>query len=229
MEFGAFLRIGHARKRLVLRINNFRIEVAQRLVPIKPTNFGQSGTNGSDYDLNPEIRLPKRNARIKLRPAAVLVPIIERSEGTTVLLTQRTEHLNHHAGQISFPGGRVEPEDTDAVDTALRETEEEIGLDRTFVEVVGQLDIYETVTGFSITPVVGFVNTEFSLSIDGGEVSEAFEIPLDFILNPINHQRHSREFAGARRHYYAMPYQERYIWGATAGMLVNLSKRLDRP
>ncbi len=209
-------------------MTNFRFEVAQRLAPIEPASTARTATDLSDYDLNPEIRLSSQSARIKLCPAAVLVPLIERSDGTTVLLTQRTKHLSHHAGQISFPGGRVEPADADAVDTALRETEEEIGLDRTFIDVVGRLDIYETVTGFSITPLVGFVSTKFSLSIDGEEVSEAFEIPLDFVLDPINHQRHSREFEGARRHYYAMPYKDRYIWGATAGMLVNLSKRLDR-
>ena len=213
---------------LSLAMTSFRFQVAQSLAPISPTNDVHAEVNGGDYDLNPELQEAMPRVRVKLRPAAVLVPLVERPEGTTVLLTQRTEHLNHHAGQISFPGGRVEPEDTNAIDTALRETEEEIGLDRAHIEVVGRLDIYETVTGFSITPVVGFVDKQFSLTIDGQEVSEAFEIPLDFVLDPINHQRHSREFEGAHRYYYAMPYQDRYIWGATAGMLVNLSKRLDR-
>ena len=185
----------------------FRGELAARLAPIGAA--------------------PPRRAA-ELRPAAVLVPLVERARRLTVLLTQRTEHLSHHAGQISFPGGRVEPCDRGAVDTALRETEEEIGLDRTHIEVVGRLDIYETVTGFSITPVVGIVEDGFSLRIDGAEVREAFEVPLDFVLDPANHQRHSREYDGARRYYDAMPYRDRYIWGATAGMLVNLSRRLSR-
>lgn len=186
----------------------FRGEVAARLVPISAE--------------------APRCAGAELCPAAVLVPLVERARRVTVLLTQRTEHLSHHAGQISFPGGRVEPRDRGAVDTALRETEEEIGLDRTHIEVVGRLDIYETVTGFSITPVVGIVDDGFSLRIDGAEVREAFEVPLDFVLDPANHQRHSREYDGARRYYDAMPYRDRYIWGATAGMLVNLSRRLSR-
>ena len=203
---------------------SIRAEVSERLALVVPSAAPLSGTNLSDYDLNPGSRIDR--VRVKLRPAAVLVPIVERDAGVTVLLTQRTEHLSHHAGQISFPGGRVEPHDQGAVDTALRETEEEIGLDRARVDIVGCLDIYETVTGFSITPVVGFVREGFTLTIDQQEVSEAFEVPLDFVLDPANHQRHSREFKGARRYYYAMPYQHRYIWGATAGMLVNLSERL---
>ncbi len=205
---------------------SFRTEVAQRLAPILPDEPPRGGAGPGDYDLNPGSRV--EGARVKLRPAAVLVPIVERAAHVTVLLTQRTEHLSHHAGQISFPGGRVEPQDRGAVDTALRETEEEIGLDRAHVEVAGRLDIYQTVTGFSITPVVGFVGDGFSLKLGRAEVSEAFEVPLDFVLDAANHQRHSREFEGARRYYYAMPYRDRYIWGATAGMLVNLSKRLGR-
>ena len=209
-------------------MTNFRMEVAQRLAPIGTTDTPEIEASSSDYDLNPDVREALGHTRIKLRPAAVLMPLVERRDGRTVLLTQRTEHLNHHAGQISFPGGRVEACDSGAVDTALRETEEEIGLDRAHVEIVGRLDIYETVTGFSITPVVGFVSNNFTLAIDGDEVSEAFEVPLEFVLDPSNHQRHSREFKGSRRYYYAVPYQDRYIWGATAGMLVNLSQRLGR-
>mgnify|MGYP001277496047 CR=1 FL=1 len=204
---------------------SIRAEVAQCLAAVVQTVPPLSGNSVSDYDLNPGSRID--GVRGKLLPAAVLVPIVERDACVTVLLTQRTKHLSHHAGQISFPGGRVEPRDQGAVDTALRETEEEVGLDRAYVDVVGCLDIYETVTGFSITPVVGFVREGFTLTIDQQEVSEAFEVPLDFVLDPSNHQQHSREFKGARRYYYAMPYQHRYIWGATAGMLVNLSKRLS--
>ncbi|MFN3232749.1 MAG: CoA pyrophosphatase [Alphaproteobacteria bacterium] len=163
-----------------------------------------------------------------LRPAAVLVPIVLRPAGHTVLLTERTDHLNHHAGQVSFPGGRVEPEDTGPVDTALRETEEEIGLDRGFVDIAGALDVYETGTGFSITPIVGFVREGFDLTLDAFEVAEAFEVPLDFFLDPANHTRESREWQGRLRHYYVMPYDGHHIWGATAGMLVNLYQKLAR-
>lgn len=179
----------------------------------------------SDFDLNPAARPPELAER-ELRPAAVLVPLVERPEGLTVLLTRRTDHLTHHAGQISFPGGRVEDGDRDAVATALRETEEEIGLEPRFVEVSGYLDTYETVTGFHITPVVGFVDPGFSLRLDAFEVAEAFEVPLAFILDPANHQRHSRTWQGRERHYYAMPYGDYYIWGATAGMLMNLYRRV---
>ena len=209
-------------------MTRFRIEVAERLAPIESPDTVQAGARRSDFDLNPEARPSVPGVRAKLHPAAVLVPLVERRGSFTVLLTQRTEHLSHHAGQISFPGGRAEPHDSNAVDTALRETEEEIGLSRAFIDVVGRLDIYETVTGFSITPVVGFVRDGFSLAIDGAEVAEAFEVPLDFVLDPENHQRQSRDFKGMRRHYYVLPFEDRYIWGATAGMLVNLSKKLGR-
>ena len=175
-----------------------------------------------DHDLNPGERPPGPG----LKPAAVLVPLVDRLHGMTVLLTKRTEHLNSHAGQVSFPGGRAEPEDADAVATALRETEEEIGLDRGLVEVIGRLDTYITGTGFTVTPVVGIVQPSFSLSIDPHEVAEAFEVPLNFLLDARNHQRHSREYRGTVRHFWAMPYQDYFIWGATAGMLRNLYNRV---
>jgi 8-oxo-dGTP pyrophosphatase MutT (NUDIX family) len=162
-----------------------------------------------------------------LMPAAVLVPLIERSEGYTVLLTQRTDHLEHHAGQISFPGGRTEEEDTSPVETALREAEEEIGLHRRhIVEIAGFLDLYQTVTGFLITPVVGFVTPPFELALDAFEVAEAFEVPLEFILNPGHHERHGMLYKGQQRQYYVIPYENRFIWGATAAMLVNFARRL---
>lgn len=161
-----------------------------------------------------------------LRDAAVLVPIIDRAQGLSVLLTKRADHLNSHAGQVSFPGGRSEEGDRSLEETALRETEEEVGLSRDFVTLKGALDRYETGTGFSIYPVVGFVREGFDLTIDTGEVAEAFEVPLEFLMNPKNHLRHSAVWKGKRREYYAMPYGEYYIWGATAGMLVNLYKRV---
>jgi len=158
------------------------------------------------------------------------VPLVERPEGTTVLLTQRTDHLAHHPGQISFPGGRLEEaDDNDPVIAALRETEEEIGLARRHVEVVGRLDEYVTGTGFVVTPVVGLVTPPFDLSADPFEVAEVFEVPLDFVLEPANHKLHRRVVEGRHRPFWALTYEERVIWGATAGILVNLSEVLGRP
>jgi len=171
-----------------------------------------------DHDLNDEGMRPKP----PLRPAAVLVPLVERADGFSVLLTQRSPDLRHHAGQISFPGGRVEPDDASPQAAALREANEEIGLPHDCVELLGTLDIYETRTGFEIVPVVGLVTPPFDIRLDAREVAEAFEVPLAFVLDPVNHERHSRVFQGIRRHFHAMPYGERYIWGATAGMLINL-------
>ncbi|MGQ9371867.1 CoA pyrophosphatase [Azospirillum sp. ST 5-10] len=178
----------------------------------------QPGKIRGDHDLNPAYGPPPD----RLREAAVLVPLIDREGGVTVLFTQRTAHLTAHAGQISFPGGRREAYDRTPEETALRETEEEIGLDRGHVEVVGRLDTYVTRTGFRVTPVVGLVHPPFSLQPDPTEVAEAFEVPLSVILDPTNPQRHSRDVLGGRRFFYAFPYENRYIWGATAGMLVNL-------
>jgi len=170
------------------------------------------------------------NAVAVSKPAAVLVPLIDRPAGMTVLLTRRTEHLTDHAGQISFPGGRTEPADRDAVDTALRETEEEIGLARAAVEVVGCLDTCMTGTGFRVVPVVGLIAAPFeitALTLDSFEVAEAFEVPLDFVLNPTNHARRTAVRHGHRREFYVLPYEDRYIWGATARMLVNLHEVLQ--
>jgi len=152
-------------------------------------------------------------------PAAVLVPVINRAHGPTLMFTQRTSHLTDHAGQISFPGGRVEEVDSDREATALREAEEETGLERSRIEVLGRLPEYDIMTGFRVTPVVGWVEPPFELRPDPFEVEKVFEVPLEFFLDPVNHQAHSREVDGLVRHYYAMPYQEHYIWGATAGMV----------
>jgi 8-oxo-dGTP pyrophosphatase MutT (NUDIX family) len=160
-----------------------------------------------------------------LAPAAVLVPVIRR-EQPTVLLTRRTEHLTHHAGQISFPGGRIEPGDADAVAAALRETEEEIGLSREFVDVLGYLDPFVTITGFRVSPVVALVEPRFVLRLDQQEVAEAFEVPLQFVLDPRNAQRRAREFRGRVRHYHVFEFDRREIWGATASMLVNFAERV---
>jgi 8-oxo-dGTP pyrophosphatase MutT (NUDIX family) len=161
-----------------------------------------------------------------LTPAAVLVPIVLRPSGLTVLLTQRTEHLRDHAGQVSFPGGRCEPADVSATATALREAHEEIGLDSTQVEILGALDEYRTGTGFSVIPVVGLVTPPLDLKLDDFEVADVFEPPLDFLLQPANYNRHRIEYQGAWREFWAVPWQDRFIWGATAGMLVNLREFL---
>jgi len=162
--------------------------------------------------------------------AAVLVPLVQHADGLTLLLTRRTDHLRDHAGQISFPGGRVEPEDDGPVATALRETEEEIGLSRGHIEVIGQLPIYSTVTAFQVTPVVGLVEPGFTMQLDDFEVAEAFEVPLAFLMNPAHHRHHSFEFAGTQRRFLSMPWQgaerEYFIWGATAAMLRNFYRLL---
>ena len=163
---------------------------------------------------------------LPLTPAAVLFPIVLRDNGQTVLLTQRTAHLKDHAGQISFPGGRVEAEDQSPIHTALRETEEEIGLAREHVEILGFLPEYRTGTGFRVTPVVALVTPPFELALDPFEVAEAFEVPLSFLLDPANHKRHSLHYRGALRHFFAMPYGDYFIWGATAGMIRSLTERL---
>ena len=155
-------------------------------------------------------------------PASVLIALVQRPEGLTLLLTQRTAHLTDHAGQISFPGGRAEAYDVDAVDTALRESEEEIGLARRHVEVLGCLPHYLTSTGYCVTPVVALIAPPFELAADASEVAEIFEVPLAFLMDGAHHQRQSFTGPNGRRSFYAMPYDRYYIWGATAGMLRNL-------
>ena len=157
-----------------------------------------------------------------LIPAAVLVPIVVRASGMTILLTQRTQHLRDHAGQVSFPGGRCEPEDATPVATALREAQEEVGLDPSQVEVIGLLPEYLTGTGFRVVPVVGLVTPPLNLHLDDFEVADVFEPPLDFLLDIANRERHKIDYRGALREYWAIPWQDYYIWGATAGMLVSL-------
>ena len=156
-----------------------------------------------------------------------MVPIVHRSHGVQLLLTQRTAHLSDHAGQISFPGGRVEAEDATREETALRETEEEIGLGRERVRLLGRLPEYEIPSGFRITPVVGWIEPPFELELDAFEVAAAFEAPLAHFLHPENYQRREYRFRGRHRHYMAIPYEGRYIWGATAGMLYSLARALS--
>jgi 8-oxo-dGTP pyrophosphatase MutT (NUDIX family) len=213
--------------------------IIKRLSGLQPGRRGFGGTSDAieaasfrrelqdDRELNPGLVSPPSAA---LRPAAVLVPLVDHPpghpHGMTVLLTQRTAHLTAHAGQISFPGGRIEAHDPDPESAALRETEEEVGVPRDRVSLIGRLDTYLTGTGFEITPVVGIVRPPFPLAIDPFEVEEAFEVPLSYILDPRNHQRVERQSGAHRRVFYVLPYEGRNIWGATAGILVNLAEVL---
>ncbi len=179
----------------------------------------------SDFDLNPHWTAePRPNA---LRPAAVLVGLIPRGpDDFHVLLTKRADDLAAHAGQVSFPGGRIDATDLSPLAAALREAQEEIGLAPNLIEPIGYLDTYETGTGFRILPVVGLVAPDAEFVPHPGEVSAIFDVPLRFLMDPKNHVRHAREYGGQTRHFFAFPYQDYYIWGATAGMLVNLWERV---
>jgi 8-oxo-dGTP pyrophosphatase MutT (NUDIX family) len=178
-----------------------------------------------DYDLDPMLRAV---AEVRpIRPAAVLVPIVDRAE-PTVLLTQRTADLPDHAGQIAFPGGKIDPSDATPLAAAVREAREEIGLEARFIEPLGYLDLYMTTLGYRIVPTVARVVPDFTLTLSPREVADAFEVPLAFLMEPVNHQQHRREWKGLQRTFYAMPYGDRYIWGATAGILRNLYERICR-
>lgn len=174
--------------------------------------------------LSDGFRLPGRDGLVT--PAAVLVGIVNRPAGLTVLFTQRSDTLPDHPGQISFPGGRIEPDDPSIAAAALREAREEIGLEAERVTILGELATYETVTGYSVTPVVGWVEPPFALVTDPVEVADVFEVPLAFLLEPGNQKKHFRMLGALRRDYFAIPYAERYIWGATAAMLVILDRTL---
>ena len=166
--------------------------------------------------------IAKRQAVGKVTKAAVLIPLLLKEDGLSVLLTQRTNHLRDHAGQISFPGGRMDPEDQSPNDTALRESQEEIGLDPERVEIIGHLPQYLTVSGYSVTPVVGLVQAQAEYVLDEFEVADVFEVPLSFLLDPANHQVRLWQSEQGGRRFYSMPYENRFIWGDTAGMLRNL-------
>ena len=172
-------------------------------------------------------RMPGREGAPTL--AAVLVPLVNRQDGLTLLLTQRSADLPDHPGQISFPGGRIEPDDASPAAAALREATEEVGLPAARVEVLGHMATYQTVTGYEVTPVVGWVEPPFDLALDAGEVADAFEVPLAFLLDPANQQRHFRMLGDVRRDFWAIPYGERFIWGATAAMLMMLDRTLRAP
>lgn len=178
----------------------------------------------SDDDLNPDLKLKPTGD--EAWPAAVLVPIIAREPEVTVMLTLRTAHLQTHAGQVAFPGGKIDSDDSDEIAAALREAEEETGLPPSHVEPLGYLDGYLTRTNYRVVPVVAMVRPGFAIKPAANEVEAVFEVPLRFLMSPENHLIHSREWQGTIRHFYAMPFGERYIWGATAGMLKSLYDRL---
>lgn len=185
-----------------------------------PPELGAEGLRG-DHVLNP-FSTPSPERLASLRSAAVLVPVIAHRGEASVLLTLRTEELPAHAGQVAFPGGKIEPQDETPVHAALREAEEEIGLPTSHVEPLGYLRPYHTTSGFKVIPVVGAVRPGFTVVPDEREVAAVFEVPLSFLMDPANHQRHSRVFKGTRRHYFAMPFENRYIWGITAGIIREL-------
>jgi 8-oxo-dGTP pyrophosphatase MutT (NUDIX family) len=181
--------------------------------------------NRGDHDADPVMR---KIAEVRpIRPAAVLVPIVDHVE-PTVLLTQRAQHLPDHPGQVSFPGGKIDKTDADPCASALREAEEEIGLDRAHVEPLGYLDLYMTTLGYRIVPVIARVKPGFALSLNASEVDATFEVPLAYLMDQNNVQRHSRDWQGMTRHYYAFTFGEHYIWGVTAGILRNLYDRICR-
>jgi 8-oxo-dGTP pyrophosphatase MutT (NUDIX family) len=199
----------------------FRARAATRLLKNAPDKVGRS-----DDDLNPDLKAI--DPLLPRRAAAVLVPIVLHEPELTVLLTQRNEQLASHAGQVAFPGGKIDAGDKDALAAALRETKEETGLDESYIEPLGFLDAYLTRTSFEIVPVVALVRPGFVLAPHEQEVAAIFEVPLRFLMSGENHVRHSRQWQGKERYFYAMPYGERYIWGATAGMIMNLYDRLYR-
>jgi 8-oxo-dGTP pyrophosphatase MutT (NUDIX family) len=178
-------------------------------------------TDENRYALAADV-INTRSANGLTTDAAVLIPVLQKSDGLSILLTQRSDHLHDHAGQISFPGGRMDVGDTDLYATALRESQEEIGLQPERVEVIGTLPEYLTVSGYRVTPVVALVDPQAHYSVDAFEVADVFDVPLAFLMNPANHQVRVWSGEGEQRRFYAMPYQDRFIWGATAGMLRNL-------
>jgi len=182
-----------------------------------------SAPASSDYDLNPGIVLPDGR---KLKPAAVLMPIIETTGGARVILTKRSARLQHHPGQVAFPGGRIDDTDADAAAAALRESDEEIGLRPANVEILGQLAPHETVTSYTVTPFVGRIRAPFIPVPEAGEVAEVFSVPLAFLLDPASYRIERRQWRGVWRAYYVAPYGPYYIWGATARMLKGLADRV---
>lgn len=186
--------------------------------------LGHTSPTSSDFDLNPGVVLP---AGRKLRPAGVLLGLLDKPDGLHVVLTKRASHLKHHPGQIAFPGGKVDPTDQDEIDAALREADEEIGLNRSHARVLGTLPSHETVTSFRVTPVLAHITEPFAYRPEPGEVDEVFEVPLDHVTTIANYRVQSRRWRGTQRHYYAVPWGPYYIWGATARILRGLAERMQ--
>lgn len=180
----------------------------------------KSSVASSDFDLNPEVKLPENRV---LRPAAVLIPLIDRPTGLSLILTKRASGLKHHPGQIAFPGGKQDEGDSDLVSTALREAMEEIALPTNAVSILGEIAPHETVTGFRVTPILGHVTRDFVPVSEPGEVAEVFEVPVDMVLDQERFKVQSRHWRGQRRYYYTVPWGPYYIWGATARMLFTLA------
>lgn len=196
------------------------IKDRHKITPLAAPQKYMAGDLGIDH--LPPLVPPEKDGR----KAAVLMPLIERADDHHVLLTRRTDHLSAHPGQVAFPGGRQEEKDADIIETALRETHEEVGITPNHVEVLGEIGLYRTFSGYHITPVLGVLQQGYEIVPDPNEVADVFEVPLAFLLDPNNHQHLSKEFKGFERHYYAMPYRGYYIWGVTAGILVKLSLSL---
>ncbi|HHZ10389.1 MAG TPA: CoA pyrophosphatase [Rhizobiales bacterium] len=201
----------------VFTADDFRARAVRERGPHPDDDYG-------DHVWNPHLK--PYFAQGRLRDAAVLVPVVDRGDEATVLLTKRTEALRSHSGQIAFPGGRIDPTDRSAEHAALRETEEEIGLGAEFIDIVGRLPDYISGSGYRIAPVLSIVRPDFRLSINRDEVDDAFEVPLRFLMDPNNHRRDSRVWENRERFFYTMPFGERYIWGVTAGILRTLYERL---
>lgn len=197
--------------------DDFRRRAAAQTGPAGPDEYG-------DHRLNPDLR--HLILRDGLRDAAVLIPVVDHDQGATVILTRRTDSLRSHSGQVAFPGGRIDPEDASAEAAALRETREEIGLEPERIEIVGRMPDYVTGSGYRIAPVLGVVRPGFALTINPDEVDTVFEVPLAFLMDPSNHRRESRIWQEKRRFFYTMPYEDRYIWGVTAGIIRTLYERL---
>jgi 8-oxo-dGTP pyrophosphatase MutT (NUDIX family) len=208
---------------LAPEIDAFRRRAAARLRPEPPGLLDPECSPQGDHSLDQDFGIIRPG---KSRPAAVLVPIVMHEDGPAILLTERASHLRNHSGQIAFPGGKMDPSDPSPLAAALREADEEIGLDRRHVEPLGYLDPYLSSSNFFVIPVVGLVSPGLSLKLNPDEVADVFEVPLAFLMDEVNHELHCREWKGRIRQYHAMPFGPRYIWGVTAGILRNMYERL---